>query len=89
MNVLKIVRRSKAHRSRERASRVGVRVSASIAAAVVVGACNASTGSSGDVRGRPSGCSWGASSIAASYEDGHVVVSGPYRTGCPDLRGRR
>jgi hypothetical protein len=31
--------------------------------------------------GRPS-CPWGASSISASYVNGHLVVSAPHATGC-------
>jgi hypothetical protein len=84
-----MVQGSKDQRSTDLASQVGVRVAACIAAAFVIGACSASAGSSTDQRLRPSGCTWGASSVTASYENGHVVVSGPYTTGCADMRGRR
>jgi hypothetical protein len=84
-----MVEGSKDQRSTELASRVGVRVAACIAAAFVVGACSASAGGSTDQRPDPSGCRWGASSVTASNVNAHMVVSGPYTSGCTDLRGRR
>jgi hypothetical protein len=45
------------------------------ATAFVVAACVGSAGAQQE-------CSWGASSITATYENGQMVVSGPQTSGC-------
>ena len=58
-----------------------------IVALFVIAACAASAGAS--MIHRSSGhadCSWGASSITASYENGQLVESKPQTSGCTSAR---
>ncbi|HZQ65665.1 MAG TPA: hypothetical protein VFA66_10610 [Gaiellaceae bacterium] len=55
-------------------------VAAAVAAAA---ACGASAGASGRHRsGDVASCTWGASSISASGDDGQVVETPPATSGC-------
>jgi hypothetical protein len=60
-----------------------LRVVAFVAPFVLVGACTASGGSA-QYGSPPARCTWGASSVAAFYANGKVVVSGPDTTGCAE-----
>ena len=54
-----------------------------IVALFVIAACAASAGASMVQRSpRDADCSWGASSITASYENGQLVESKPQTSGC-------
>ena len=54
-----------------------------IGALSAIAACAASTGGSTIQRSSDrANCTWGASSITATYENGHVVASKPHTTGC-------
>jgi len=56
--------------------------SAAVAVAVLL-AISLTTGSSHATNApQPGGCSYGASSISATFVHGHVVVSGPKTSGC-------
>jgi hypothetical protein len=54
-----------------------------IGALSAIAACAASAGgSTGQRSSGQANCTWGASSVTATYENGHVVVSKPHTTGC-------
>jgi hypothetical protein len=76
--------RDSSESSHDRPSRARLgKLVAVIGALFVIAACAASAGAS--MVQRPSGyanCSWGASSITASYEDGQFVESKPQTSGC-------
>jgi len=63
----------------------GTEFGAATAVALVLAIC-VSVGSSNATNAPvPTACTWGASSIAATFEDGHVTMSTPNRSGCtPD-----
>jgi hypothetical protein len=60
------------------------KLAASMMGLVVIGICSASAGATVGPRsaGPASACTWGASSVTASYENGHWVVSEPQTSGC-------
>jgi hypothetical protein len=51
------------------------KLAVAVVAAVALASCAGSAGAQED-------CSWGASSITASYENGHIVESAPTTSGC-------
>lgn len=72
----------------DRSSRARVRkLVAIIGALFVIAACVASAGASMKQRSiRDADCTWGASSITASYENGQLVESKPQTSGCTGTR---
>jgi hypothetical protein len=71
-----------------RSRRQGRKLLAIVAALFVTAACAASAGAS-KIQS-PSGdadCSWGASSITASYVDGVLTESEPQTSGCTAVEG--
>ena len=73
---------------REPSSRARVRkLAAVIGALFVAAACVASGGASMNQRSiGDADCTWGASSITASYENGQLVESKPQTSGCTSAR---
>ena len=65
-------------RAKQRPTR---KLAAAVGMLFVIAACAASAGAS-NVRHTDRDCTWGASSITASFENGSWVVSQPQTTGC-------
>jgi hypothetical protein len=52
------------------------------AALTVIVACTASAGATVRRSSDPPTCGWGASSVTATFENGHVVQGTPQTSGC-------
>lgn len=58
------------------------RVVAMLVVVVLAGAVAAFSAGASSGGARDEGCTWGASSVAAVFEDGRVVESAPATSGC-------